>query len=198
MKKKKKVFTAPIELKEDETKQGQFRAVFATLNVIDLDGDVTEPGAFKEQEVIVEPWNHSWDAPAGKGVINSDGKEAWIEGQFFLDTLNGQETYKTVKNMGDLAEWSYTFYIENSAMGQFESQDVRFLRGMDVVGVSPVTRGAGIDTRTEAIKGEKNNENDEDETLRQAQGKSSVDINTQITLAEIGQIVRRMEIEEDA
>lgn len=147
-----KIFRAPIELKQDG-EEGTFKAVFATLNVIDWHEDVTEPGAFQNgQEVIVEPWNHAWTLPAGKGAIQSDGREAWIDGRFFLDTEAGRENYQTVKNLGPLAEWSYTFDIEESGEGEFENRRVRFLRKLDVVGVGPVTRGAGIDTRTVGIK----------------------------------------------
>lgn len=150
----KKTFTAPLELKADGA-EGEFKAVFSTFNVVDLDGDVTTPGAFEEQAAVVEPWNHGWTLPAGKGQIKSDGKEAWIEGQFFLDTEVGKENYQTVKNLGSLAEWSYTFDIVDLGYGKFNDRDVRFLKKLDVVGVSPVTRGAGIDTRTASIKGQK-------------------------------------------
>lgn len=213
---KRKIFTAPLELKQDG-EPGEFRAVFATLNVMDLDEDVTPPGAFSEQPVIVEPWNHQWTLPAGKGVVKADDKEAWIEGRFFLDTDVGQENYQTVKNLGDLAEWSYTFDILEADSGVFEGNQVRFLRRMDVVGVSPVSRGAGIDTRTVAIKTDRQgvynhlarhlrdadveppelksvSEDEADAHGQVSDGKSS-DLNTLINLAEIGLIVRRMEIE---
>lgn len=150
---KQKIFRAPIELKaEGEGGPGEFMAVFATLNVKDLHNDVTTPGAFDEQPVVIEPWNHSYTLPAGKGVIRADDDRAWVEGNFFLDTEAGRENYQTVKNLGGLAEWSYTFDILKADQGEFEGQQVRFLRKMDVVGVGPVTRGAGIDTRTIAIK----------------------------------------------
>lgn len=152
---KTKTFNAPLVLKEGGD-PGEFQAVFASLNVIDHDGDVTIPGAFREgQECIVEPWNHGWDLPAGKGVIHSDQKSAWIDGRFFMETEVGLENYKTVKAMGSLAEWSYTFQILEAADGEFESAMVQFLKGLDVVGVSPVTRGAGIETHTVAIKRKK-------------------------------------------
>lgn len=151
---KQKTFTAPIVLKADG-QSGEFTAIFATLNVIDHDGDVTIPGAFREQPAIVEPWNHSWNLPAGKGVIKADNDKVWIEGQFFLDTEAGRENYQTVKNLGDLAEWSYTFNVLEQGSGDFEGEQVNFLRKLDVVGVSPVTRGAGINTQTVNIKGQK-------------------------------------------
>lgn len=196
---KRKVFRAPLVLKQDEDERGAFTAVFSTLNVIDHDGDVTVPGAFEDgQGVIVEPWNHGWTLPAGKGVIRADEEKAWVEGKFFMETGVGKEHYETVKGMGDLAEWSYTFDIEEAGQGDFEDQQVQFLRKLDVVGVSPVTRGAGIDTRTVDIKkrgDDVDDDGDEDEAASAGKastgsatdsGKSSdADLLTRIDLLEM-------------
>lgn len=151
----KKVFRPTIELKETDEEQGSFRAVFSTFNVPDLDGDVTLPGAFEEgQKVRIAYWGHRWhDLPVGRGVIGSDGEKAWVDGKFFLDTQAGLETYKTVKNLAELQEWSYGFDIEESENAVFEGQDVRILKKMKVHEVSPVLLGAGIGTMTTAIKG---------------------------------------------
>ena len=66
----KKVYTTTgLELKQ-EGDQGLVRAVFATLNVIDEDGDVTLPGAFGEQSVKLASWGHNWgELPVGRGRI---------------------------------------------------------------------------------------------------------------------------------
>lgn len=151
-----KTFQAAMEIKADG-QPGEFRAVFSTFNVIDKDGDVTLPGAFKEgAPVRISYWGHRWqDLPVGRGVIHADDKKAWVDGQFFLDTQAGKETYLTVKNLGDLQEWSYGYDIQDSETGQFDGQDVRFLKAIEVAEVSPVMLGAGIDTRTESIKGVK-------------------------------------------
>lgn len=150
-----KVYKASMEFKEGED-LGKFKAVFATLNVKDLDADVTIPGAFVEgQEVIIEPWNHGWELPAGMGAIHADESKAWVDGEFFLETEAGRENYRTVKRLGKLAQWSYTFKIDKASRGEFEGESVQYLEKLDTIGVSPVTRGAGIDTRTESIKGEK-------------------------------------------
>lgn len=186
----KKTFTAPLELKADG-QPGEFKAVFSTLNVIDLDKDVTVPGAFQEQDTIVEPWNHGWTLPAGKGSIKSNDAEAWIEGQFFMDTEVGRENYQTVKNLEALAEWSYTFDILEWGQGKFEGQEVRFLRKLDVIGVSPVTRGAGIDTRTTAIKSNadiKNNDNEGEAPTGKPGGIGPEVVKAQIELIELGAI----------
>lgn len=188
MKKETKTFLASIEFKADSDETGEFKAVFSTFGVVDLDRDVTEPGAFKAgQETFVESWNHGYDLPVGKGVIGQDEKEGWLDGKFFLDTPGGEAHYRTVKNAGGIVEWSYTFSILESSFGKFEDQDVRFLKSLDVVGVSPVTRGAGINTRTVAVK---NAGQDEDEA---DQGKSSVDAQAKISL--IGLMVKKAEME---
>lgn len=194
-----KTYRAPIELKqEDDEEKGEFRATFSRFNVIDHDGDVTVPGAFKEgQEVIVEPWNHGWTLPTGKGVIKSDEEKAWIDGRFFLETQAGREHYSTVKGLGGLAEWSYSFDIEEAGEGDFEGSQVRFLRQLDVVGVGPVTRGAGIGTETTAIKDRKKQGEGEDEAegSEGPSGKSSEsdDLLTRINLVEADVIRQRIQ-----
>jgi len=151
---KTKTFTAAMEIAADG-KPGEFRAVFATFNVVDHDGDVTLPGAFKDgAPVRISYWGHRWqDLPVGRGVIHSDDKRAWVDGQFFLDTQAGKETYTTVKNLGELQQWSYGYDVTGSHEGKFDGQDVRYLEALEVAEVSPVMLGSGIDTRTESIKG---------------------------------------------
>lgn len=138
-------------------KEGSFRATFSTFNVIDRDGDVTLPDAFeKGQEVRIAQWGHNWGSPViGKGAIDFDGERAWVDGEFFLDTTAGKDTYLAVKNLGTLQEWSYGFAIKERSFGEFGDppQQVQFLRRLDVFEVSPVMIGAGIGTGTDAIKG---------------------------------------------
>ena len=152
-----KVYKGQIKFRKDADETGEFRAEFATLNVIDYDQDVTVPGAFQDgQETLIEAWNHGYgQLPVGKGVIHEDEDKAVVEGRFFLDTQGGLEHYRTVKALGELQEWSYTFDIEDSGHGEFDGEDVLFLRKLDVWGVAPVQRGAGIDTRTVDIKAAK-------------------------------------------
>lgn len=187
---KTKTFRAPVEFKDDD--QGKFEAVFATLGVIDLDGDVTVDGAFKEQNVVIEPWNHGQTLPAGKGKIVVKENEAKVIGEFFVDTPVGKENYLTVKRLGGDAEWSYTFRILEADHGEKNGQSVRFLRDLDVAGVSPVTRGAGIGTRTDSIKSsgsdgecDGNGNEDEDETGNTGKSRDQVDVQIMIAEAEL-------------
>lgn len=150
----KKTYRGPLTLKADEAQPGEFAAVFATLNVVDLDGDVTLPGAFGKQHVLIEPWNHNYqELPIGRGKIHEAGDQAIVEGKLFLDLPAGQQHHLVLKEMGADQEWSYTFNILEAERGQREGKDVRFLKKLDVIGVSPVMRGAGVDTRTMDIKG---------------------------------------------
>ena len=141
-----------FELKADE--EGAFSATFATLNVVDHDGDITVPGAFQDgKETLVGAYQHAMSSlPIGKGVIRSDEKRAWIDGKFFLDTPHGDAAYRTVKNAGATLEWSYIFNITDSEEATVDGQAVRRLKGLDVWSVDPVLRGAGIDTGTDHIK----------------------------------------------
>lgn len=146
-----------LELKA-EGAEGAFSATFSTLNAIDLHGDVTVPGAFQDgAEVLIGAYQHDLMAlPVGKGRIYSDAERAWVEGEFWLDTSAGLDTYRTVKNAGRALEWSYVFQVLESADGQWEkdgkSVPVRLLKAVDVWSVDPVLRGAGVNTRTDEIK----------------------------------------------
>jgi len=145
-----------MRFKEDG-EPGEFSAVFITFNVVDHDQDVTLPGAFEEgAPVRIASWSHSWgQLPVGRGIIHQTETEARVDGRFFLDTDTGKEHYQTVKNLGDLQEWSYSFDILASEYGKQGGQRVQFLQRLEVHEVSPVMLGAGIDTRTLDIKGMK-------------------------------------------
>lgn len=143
-----------VEVKDAE--QGLVRAVFSTFNVVDLHGDVTEPGAFEDgAEVVISAWNHgSWGDKhtAGKGTIRTSDTEAWLEGRYDLATEQGRKEFEHVRSLGSSAEWSYGFDVKEAEEGERDGKRVRVLRKLHVIEVSPVLRGAGIDTRTLAVK----------------------------------------------
>lgn len=145
-----------VELKQDGD-EGRIEAVFATLDVVDHDGDVTLPGAFAQgAEVVVGAYQHATASqgrlPVGKGAIRVRGNEAMLTGRLFLDTTLGAETFTTLKALGDLAEWSYVYQVIDSEPGAVGGRPVRFLKRLDVWSVDPVLRGAGIGTRTTVVK----------------------------------------------
>jgi phage head maturation protease len=151
--------TKQIHLKDASiTESGIVKAVFATLGVVDHDGDIILSGSIPNgAPVRMSAYNHaSWQyaLPVGKGTISEVGNELIFDGQFFLDTTDGADTYKTVKGLGDLVEWSFGFDIleKDSMTDPATNQEVRRLKRLNVTEVSPVLLGAGINTRTLAVK----------------------------------------------
>ncbi len=159
------------DLKFDD-QAGSFTALFAPFLSVDKQGDVTLPGAFGEQRVILSAYGHgSWsgELPVGKGRIFESAAGGIVEGKFFLDTVQGAETYKTVKNLGDLQEFSYALPeidyemtklqtlldrgLQIQMNGHNPDETVRALKKITVNEVSPVLMGAGVDTHLMDIKG---------------------------------------------
>jgi hypothetical protein len=141
------------DVKIVDSEKGQVQAVFATLNVVDHDGDVTLKGAFDQgAEVRISSYNHaSWgpgQLPVGKGTIREVGEQAILDGQFFMDTVAGRDTFTVVKELGQLGEWSYGYDVEDSEPGQKDGKQVNFLKRLKTHEVSPVILGAGIGTST--------------------------------------------------
>ncbi|MEV4096960.1 HK97 family phage prohead protease [Streptosporangium saharense] len=143
-----------VEIKD--AAKGLVTAVFATFNAIDSHRDVTPPGAFEDgAEMPISAYGHaSWEGvlPVGKGRIRTTGTEAILEGQFFLDTTAGADTFRTVKQLGALGQWSYGYDPVEYSFGEFDGQEVRFLNKVKVHEVSPVLLGAGVNTRTLSAK----------------------------------------------
>jgi len=135
--------------------EGAFTAVFATLNVIDHDGDRILNGAIGNQNVVISAYGHgSWmgELPVGKGRIYEQGDEAIVEGKFFLDTEAGGETYKTVKNVAELQEWSFALPEIDYQIVEEDGTHIREIKRIKVNEVSPVLMGAGVNTRLLSIK----------------------------------------------
>ncbi|MFE0101163.1 HK97 family phage prohead protease [Streptomyces sp. NPDC059009] len=145
-----------VEIKDAD--RGEVRAVFSTMGVRDHDGDFTREGAFTDgTKVAISAYGHkSWEGalPVGKGVIRVKGKKAVLEGQFFMNTQHGKDTFETVKSLAEdgLGEWSYGFDIEEHSYGKEKDQPVRYLDRVTVHEVSPVLLGAGVGTRTLTAK----------------------------------------------
>lgn len=152
-----------IEFKVDET--GKISASIVTFGVEDLDGDIVEKTAFTDGQEVAMVWSHDWKRPIGKGVIHVTPTEAIFEGTFFMDTVDGQEAYKTVKAMDNLQEWSWGFHVTKRLIEETENGYIRHILEAEVYEVSPVLKGAGVGTRTLAIKGKSSLEVEIKETL---------------------------------
>ena len=124
--------SGPVEIKIDTAGEGTFEAVFATMNKVDKDGDVTERGAFGEQDVVISQWNHgSWSSgaaglPIGVGKIFERGDDAVVRGEFDLDDEDGKKTYRKLKYLHDKGrrvEWSYALPHIDYRMGDLQGVD---------------------------------------------------------------------------
>lgn len=150
----RKKLTAQIK---DEEK-GIVTATFAKMGVKDLDGDIILPGAFGKQKVGMSAYGHqTWggELPIGRGSISEKDGEAVAELKLFMSTQTGREHFEVIKGMGELQEWSFGFDVKETAEVTEEMRQMgvrRVLKKLKVHEVSPVLRGAGIDTRTTSVK----------------------------------------------
>ena len=146
-----------VRFKVEDGDAGTVSVVFSTLGVIDSDQDVTLPGAFENgAKTRISAYGHeSWlgALPVGKGTIHEVKDEAIFNGQFFMDTQQGRDTFATIKAMGDMQEWSYGYDAVEYKFGDHEDRPVRFLEKVKVHEISPVLIGAGVNTRTLVAKG---------------------------------------------
>ena len=136
--------------------EGVGLAVFATLNVVDADGDLTMPGAFGEQHVTLLP-AHDWGhVPLGRARIYEDGNEALAEFRLNLEVAAARDWHAALKfdlaHQPALQEWSYGYRPVEFSYTSDGNNRVRVLSKISVSEVSPVLRGAGVGTRTVALK----------------------------------------------
>jgi len=133
---------------------GTVRALFSVFDVVDSDNEVTLPSFFEDgQPVPIAAWGHRWgDLAVGKGVIRVEDAGAVLDGRFFLDTTAGLDTYRTVKNMAELQEWSFGFQVLEARPAKRGDLIVTELVRGTTFEVSPVLVGANRETYTESIK----------------------------------------------
>lgn len=144
--------------------EGTASFAVATFGLLDADGDVTEPGYFGRQNVVVVP-AHDWShVPLGKGLLYEHGDEAIAEVRFNMAIPAARDWHAAIRfdfeNPPALQEYSYGYTVLSggSRAGKFDGRAVRFLQprsdgspGCKVHEVSPVLLGAGA-TRTVAAK----------------------------------------------
>lgn len=143
---------------KDATK-GIVTAVVSTFGVIDADGDVTSKATFTEgAPVVVSAYGHaSWQGgggnlPVGKGTLSTTDTECIAELQFFMSTPHGKAAFDTIAELGPLQEWSYSLEGTVGKRGELDGMPANFLESTSVKEVSPVLRGASINTRTLSTK----------------------------------------------
>lgn len=151
---------------------GEIEVVFATLNVVDLDGDVLTKEAFTDgAPVIISAYGHRshiGDLPIGKGKLVITDDEAKAEAHLFLDTTHGRDAFLTIKALEDLQEWSFALRDVEAHSEKRGTQSVNVITKVSVPEVSPVLEGAGINTRTLVAKAWKQSASQLERNLRSA------------------------------
>ena len=147
----RKALQSPIEFKVDG-EAGSVSSVISSFGVVDRDNDIVLASAFSDGQEVAICWGHDWTAIVGKGTITVQPDRAVFNGTFLLNTQAGKEAYETVKGLGGLSQWSWGFQVLDSSYEMRDGKSVRVIKQAEVFEVSCVLIGAGIGTRTLAIK----------------------------------------------
>ena len=146
--------TGPATIKA-LSEAGSGSAVFATMNIIDKDNDITIPGAFGDQ-LAKFVGAHDWSAPPiGIAKVREEGNLAIADFQINLSMASGKEWYQSLKFSFDNnvpQELSYGFDVLKYSYRDEGGKQVRVLESMKVYEVSPVMIGAGVNTHLRAMK----------------------------------------------
>ena len=143
---------------------GKGLAELATLSAVDNDGDTYDRGAFSwkpggHQWAMMMPAHDRRKMPFGKARVYEEGDKAFAELNLNLKTTAGRDWHQALlfdlETGEPVQEWSYGYNIVDMDYRVSGNSRVRVLKKLDVDEVSPVLRGAGIGTRTIAIKGAK-------------------------------------------
>ncbi len=132
--------------------RGELEAVFSTFDVVDSQGDVVKASAFTDGQAVPLTWSHDWDRPIGHGVVRVERDRAVFKGKLWLDTQDGLESFKKIKNNPG-QEFSWGFTILEAEPGVHAGVPVRVITKTIVHEVSPVLVGAGVGTHVLAVKG---------------------------------------------
>ena len=153
--------------------EGKVRAVVATFDQVDNDGEVIAAGAIADgMKVTGSAYNHDTvmghmlgtgqpdAAPVSKGVIRVEGNKAVAYLDYFMETQRGREAFLTVKAMGPDQAWSFAFRKEQVDKPSDEWKGKGAVRILSRLGplldgsmeVSPVKMPGGKGTKTLSAK----------------------------------------------
>lgn len=80
---------------------GTFSGVLSVYGVVDLGGDLVEPGAFtktiNENPKVPLLWQHDTESPIGQLTLYDNGKELTVEGTIATEIQKGAEAYSLLK-----------------------------------------------------------------------------------------------------
>ena len=137
----------------EEFKQSKvvFEGYGSVFNIVDNVGDIILPGAFKNTLKSKKPirllWQHDYKHPIGNVLdIFEDTKGLYIKGLLLLDLFKGKEAYLLIKNHA-ICHLSIGYEVKDA----FYSEDVRYIKEVDLWEVSIVTFAANPESRIKIL-----------------------------------------------
>ena len=139
---------------DEDGPKGLVKARIATTDALDAYETVFTKNSFGEQKFRVY-WQHDWWMPAfGRGDTHEDKNEVIADFAINLRMTFGNEAFESMRMSNELQEYSYAFDPTQWRVGKFESvDDVIFYEKIYLHEVSPVHRGAAVNTGTLDIRG---------------------------------------------
>ena len=141
--------------------EGLIEASVASIGVVDHDKDLLAPGSIAEGSVcVISSWGHNSMlnrvVPVGVGTLHIVGNEVRLKGRLLVDEIpEARSTLAIIRALGEHAEWSFGYFIQQRRDPTPDERSrgaQQVLVKVDAFEASPVSRGAGISTRTIAAK----------------------------------------------
>lgn len=147
-----KHLTGVATLKADGDGEGALEAVISSFGVVDHGGDIVEASAFTDGQECLMCWSHDWDRPIGKGAIRVEEDRAIFAGQLWLDTDDGLQAFRKIRNAGTLQEYSWGFRVLDANFVERDGEMFRVITRAELFEASPVLKGEGMNTGTLSLK----------------------------------------------
>lgn len=144
--------TTGATLKASGDGEGSIEAVISTFDVVDRGGDIVIASAFTDGQACMMVWSHNWDRPIGKGTIRVEPTRAVFDGKLWLDTEDGLQAFRKIKNADELQEYSWGFQVVDAKYEEREGEFIRIITRAELFEASPVLKGEGMDTGTLSLK----------------------------------------------
>lgn len=156
---------------EGVSDQGIFTGHASVFNVVDLDNDVVEPGAFAESittgtasgGVLIFGQHEDRKEPLGRSLeLREDAVGLYVKGQI-SDTAAGRD-YKQLIRDGVLDQMSIGYVTQEYYI---DEQGIRHLKKVDLLEISIVNYPANTEARIESYKGGTKPMEDENKTTEE-------------------------------
>ena len=143
-----------FNIRADGGDDGTFHGDLSTYGNVDSYGTVCDEGCFDESVKAQGPvrtmlWQHDWEEPIGKIIVEDTKESLRIKGDFNLDVARAREAYSLVKR-GDIDGLSMGFRVLQS---HYDEDGHEHFTNLDLMEGSVVTFPANSQARIVRSKG---------------------------------------------